>query len=163
MTVVPPDRATIAAAVMDELLSAEVDTTDDAVGVARIVARTDGVFAGAPVVGEIMGRAGVRTRPLVAEGEPVTSGTAVLELGGPLAAIRGVAPLALAWLGRCGAVASGATPPEAGNPIDAYAARLSGRAAVGHDGPSFRLEIDRGIEEGIDRRTERRTDRGTER
>jgi hypothetical protein len=54
MTVVPPDRVTIAAAVMDELLSAEVDTTDDAVGVARIVARTDGVFAGAPVAGEIM-------------------------------------------------------------------------------------------------------------
>jgi hypothetical protein len=163
MTVVPPDRVTIAAAVMDELLSAEVDTTDDAVGVARIVARTDGVFAGAPVVGEIMGRAGVRTRPLVAEGEPVTSGTAVLEVGGPLAAIRGVAPLALTWLARCGAVASGATPPEAGNPIDAYAARLSGRAAVGHDGPSFRLEvdraIDRGIEEGIDPRTDRRTER----
>jgi len=142
MTVAPPDRATIAAAVMGELLATEVDATDDAVGVARIVARTDGVFAGAPVVGEIMGRAGVRTRPLVAEGEPVTSGTAVLELGGPLAAIRGVAPLALTWLARCGAVASGATPPEAGNPIDAYAARLSGRAAVGHDGPSFRLEIE---------------------
>jgi len=150
MTVAPPDRATIAAAVMEQLLSAEVDTTDDAVGVARIVARTDGVFAGAPVVGEIMGRAGVRTRPLLAEGEPVTSGTAVLELGGPLAAIRGVAPLALTWLARCGAVASGATPPEAGNPIDAYAARLSGRAAVGHDGPSFRLEIDQAIDRALD-------------
>ena len=150
MTVAPPDRATIAAAVMDELLSAEVDTTDDAVGVARIVARTDGVFAGAPVVGEIMGRAGVRTRRLVAEGEPVTAGTAVLELGGPLAAIRGVAPLALTWLARCGAVASGATPLEAGNPIDAYAARLSGRAAVGHDGPSFRLEIDQAIDRALD-------------
>jgi len=97
-----------------------------------------------------MGRAGVRTRPLVAEGEPVTSGTAVLELGGPLAAIRGVAPLALTWLARCGAVASGATPPEAGNPIDAYAARLSGRAAVGHDGPSFRLEIDQAIDRALD-------------
>jgi hypothetical protein len=97
-----------------------------------------------------MGRAGVRTRALVAEGEPVTSGTAVLELGGPLAAIRGVAPLALTWLARCGAVASGATPPEAGNPIDAYAARLSGRAAVGHDGPSFRMEIDQAIDQAID-------------
>jgi len=148
MTVAPPDRATIAAAVMGELLATEVDATDDAVGVGRIVARTGGVFAGAPVVGEIMSRAGVRTRPLVAEGEPVTPGTAVLELGGPLAAIRGVAPLALTWLARCGAVASGATPPEAGNPIDAYAARLSGRAAVGNDGPSFRLEIDQAIDPG---------------
>jgi hypothetical protein len=150
MTVAPPDRATIAAAVIGELLAAEVDTTDDAVGVARIVARTGGVFAGAPVVEEIMGRAGARTRPLVAEGEPMTPGTAVLELGGPLAAIRGVAPLALTWLARCGAVASGATPPETGNPIDAYAARLSGRAAVGHDGPSFRLEIDQAIDHAID-------------
>ena len=150
MTVSPPDRATIAAAVMGELLAAEVDTTDDAVGIARIVAGTGGVFAGAPVVREIMGRAGVRTRPLVAEGEPVTPGTAALELGGPLAAIRGVAPLALTWLARCGAVASGATPPEPGNPIDAYAARLSGRAAVGHDGPSFRLEIDPTIDQRIE-------------
>ena len=148
MTVAPPDRATIAAAVMGELLATEVDATDDAVGVARIMARTGGVFAGAPVVGEIMGRAGVRIRPLVAEGEPVSPGTAVLELGGPLAAIRGVAPLALTWLARCGAVASGATLPEAGNPIDAYAARLSGRAAVGNDGPSFRLEIDQAIDPG---------------
>ena len=150
MKVAPPDRATIAAAVMGELLATEVDATDDAVGVGRIVARTGGIFAGAPVVGEIMSRAGVRTRPLVADGEPVTPGTAVLELGGPLAAIRGVAPLALTWLARCGAVASGATPPEAGNPIDAYAARLSGRAAVGHDGPSFRLEIDQAIDRALD-------------
>jgi quinolinate phosphoribosyl transferase-like protein len=154
MKVAPPDRATIAAAVMGELLAIEVDATDDAVGVGRIVARTGGIFAGAPVVGEIMSRAGVRTRPLVAEGEPVTPGTAVLEFGGPLAAIRGVAPLALTWLARCGAVASGATPPEAGNPIDAYAVRLSGRAAVGHDEPSFRLEIDpdghAGSDEGIE-------------
>jgi quinolinate phosphoribosyl transferase-like protein len=157
MKVAPPDRATIAAAVMGELLATEVDATDDAVGVGRIVARTGGVFAGAPVVGEIMSRAGVRTRPLVAEGEPVTPGTAVLELGGPLAAIRGVAPLALTWLARCGAVASGATPPEAGNPIDAYAARLSGRVAVGNDGPSFRLEIDRTIDQRIDWGTDQGT------
>jgi hypothetical protein len=138
----PLDRATIAAAVMDDLITISLDIDDDAVGVARIVASRGGVFAGGPVVREIMGRVGVRTRALVAEGEPVVAGTAVLELGGPIAAIRGVAPLALTWVTRCGAVASGATPPEAGNPIDAYAARLSARAAVGHDGPSFRLEID---------------------
>jgi Quinolinate phosphoribosyl transferase, N-terminal domain len=139
----PPDRATIAAAVMDDLVTiSSLDTDDEAVGVARIVASRGGVFAGAPVVREIMGRVGVRTRSLVAEGKPVVAGTAVLELGGPIAAIRGVAPLALTWVTRCGAVASGATAPEAGNPIDAYAARLSARGAVGHDGPSFRLEIE---------------------
>jgi nicotinate-nucleotide pyrophosphorylase len=138
----PPDRATIAAAVMDDLVAIEIDAGDETVGIARIVARTDAVVAGTAVVREIMGRVGVRARSLVPEGDLVADGTAVIELGGPLAAIRGAAPLALTWLARCGAVASGATPPEAGNPIDAYAARLSARAAVGHDGPSFLLEIE---------------------
>ncbi len=152
MSAAPPDRATIAAAVMDDLVTITLDTDDDAVGVARIVATRAGVFAGAPIVREIMGRVAVRTRALVAEGEAVDLGIAVLELGGPLAAIRGAAPLALTWVTRCGAVASGATPPEAGNPIDAYAARLSARAAVGHDEPSFRLEIE--PDEGSEERTE---------
>ena len=125
-----------------------VDTDDGTVASARVVAETDAVVAGTAVVGEIMGRVGVRTRSLVGDGERATGGTAVLELGGPLAAIRGAAPLAITWLTRCGAVASGATPPEAGNPIDAYAARLSAAAAVGHDEPSFRLEIDRETQEG---------------
>jgi nicotinate-nucleotide pyrophosphorylase len=145
VSVAPPDRATIAAVVMDQLVAIDVDTDDASVGIARIVAAAAGVFAGTPVVRELMSRAGVRTRPLAAEGERVTPGTAVLELGGPLAAIRGVAPLALTWVTRCSAVASGATLPEAGNPIDGYAARLSARAAVGHDEPSFRLELE-GIE-----------------
>jgi hypothetical protein len=39
-------------------------------------------------------------------------------------------------------VASGAAPPEAGNPLDAYAARLSAPGAVGHDGPSFHVEFE---------------------
>jgi len=138
----PPDKATIVAAVMDDLLALDVDTDDATVGVARIVAASGGVFAGTPVVREIVARVGVRTRALVAEGGAVADGTPVLELGGPLAAIRGVAPLALTWVTRCTAVASGAVPSEAGNPIDAYAARLSAQAAVGHDEPSFHLEID---------------------
>jgi quinolinate phosphoribosyl transferase-like protein len=145
----PPDRATIAALVIDDLHAINVDAGDDAVGVARIVAVTEATVAGSAVVREIMSRVGVRTRALLVEGERVTAGTAVLELGGPLAAIRGAAPLALAWLTRCGAVASGATPPEAGNPIDAYAARLSAAGTVGHDEPSFRLEMEperRGVE-----------------
>ena len=142
MSATPPDRAAIAAAMMGDLVTIAVDTEDESVGLARIVATAAGVFAGAPIVREIMGRVGVRTRSLVAEGASVAAGTAVLELGGPLAAIRGAAPLALTWVTRCGAVASGATPPTAGNPIDAYAARLSAQAAVGHDEPSFRLEIE---------------------
>jgi quinolinate phosphoribosyl transferase-like protein len=154
VTAAPPDRATIAAVVMEDLSTVAVDADDDAVGAARIVSTTDAVVAGAPVVRELMSRVGVRTRSLVDEGRTVAAGTAVIELGGPVAAIRGVAPLPLTWLARCGAVASGATPPEAGNPIDAYAVRLSGRAAVGHDEPSFRLEIDpdghAGSDEGIE-------------
>jgi nicotinate-nucleotide pyrophosphorylase len=138
------DRGTIAAAVMDDLVAIEIDGVDETVGLARIVATTDALVVGTAVVREIMARVGVRTRSLVPEGEPVAASAAVIELGGPLAAIRGAAPLALTWLARCGAVASGATRPEAGNPIDAYAVRLSARAAVGHDGPSFLLEIDRG-------------------
>jgi nicotinate-nucleotide pyrophosphorylase len=140
--VAPPDRATIAAVVINDLHGIDVDTDDETVGVARIAAAADAIVAGTAVVREIMSRVGVRTRSLVAEGEAVAAGAAVLELGGPLAAIRGAAPLALTWLTRCGAVASGATPPEAGNPIDAYAARLSAAVAVGHDEPSFRLEIE---------------------
>ncbi len=150
MSAAPPDRGTIAAAVMGDLVTLEVDTDDETVGAARIVATTDALVAGTTVVREIMARVGVRTRSLVAEGGIAAAGTAVLELGGPLAAIRGAAPLALTWLTRCGAVASGATPPEPGNPIDAYAARLSGHGAVGHDGPSFRLDIDPPSEEGIE-------------
>lgn len=142
MNAAPLDKATVVAAVMADLLAIDVDTDDAAVGAARLLATSGGVFAGAPVVREIVARVGVRARPLVAEGSPVADGTPVLELGGPLAAIRGVAPLALMWVTRCSAVASGAVPPEAGNPIDAYAARLSATVAVGHDGPSFHLEID---------------------
>jgi len=67
---------------------------------------------------------------------------AVAEVGGPLAAIRGAAPLALTWLQRLSAVASGATPPEPGDALDAWAARLSAPGAVGHDGPSFRVEYE---------------------
>jgi nicotinate-nucleotide pyrophosphorylase len=145
-----PDRAAIAAAVMPGLVAIEVDADDQSVGLARISATTDGVYAGTPVVREIMGRVGVRTRPLVADGDVVTAGTAVLELGGPSAAIRGAAPLALTWVVRCSAVASGAVEPEAGDAIDVYAARLSAPAAVGHDGPSFRMEIDQAIEDRIE-------------
>jgi hypothetical protein len=145
----PPDRATIAALVIDDLHAIDVDPGDDAVGIARIVAVTDATVAGAAVVREIMSRVGVRTRELLPEGEGTTAGTAVLELGGSVAAIHCAAPLALTWLTHCSAVASGATPPEPGNPIDAYAARLSAAGTVGHHEPSFRLEIER-EHEGIE-------------
>jgi len=146
VSLAPPDRATIVAAVMDELLEIRVDTDVDDVGVARLVAGGDGTFAGVSVVREIMGRVGVRTRALVAEGSGVGAGLPVIELGGPLAAIRGAAPLALTWASRLSAVASGARPAEPGNELDAYAARLSSPGVVGHDGPSFRLEIEGEIE-----------------
>jgi hypothetical protein len=147
----PPDRATIVAAVMDDLLAITVETDADAVGAARLVADGDGTFAGATVVREIMGRVGVRTRSLVQEGGAVAAGLPVLELGGPLAAIRGAAPLACSWVIRLSAVASGAGPAEPGNELDAYAARLSPPGAVGHDGPSFHLDIHREIDQEIGR------------
>jgi hypothetical protein len=142
VTVVAPDRGTIVAAVIDELLVLRLDPDDDEVGLARIVCDRAGTCAGLPVVQEIFGRVGARTRGLVADGDLVEPTRAVAELGGPLAAIRGAAPLALTWLHRLSAVASGATPPEPGNELDAYAARLSAPGAVRHDGPSFRVEFE---------------------
>ena len=78
MTVPPPDRATIVAAVMDDLLAIHIEPDDDAVGTARIIATTGGVYAGTSVVREIAARVGVRTRPLVAEGEQVGDARLVL-------------------------------------------------------------------------------------
>ena len=137
-----PDRGTVVAAIMPDVLGVRLDTDDDAVGAARLVCSTGGRVAGILVAKEIFGRVGVRTRPLVKEGEVVGPGHAVAAVGGPLAAIRGVAPLALSWRGRLSAVASGATPPSPDDPLDAWAARLSPTEAVGHDGPSFRVEFE---------------------
>jgi hypothetical protein len=142
VTVVAPDRSAILAAVMDDLLSLRIDADDDTVGLAWIVGNGSGVCAGLPVVQEIMGRVGVRTRLAVSEGATVEPALALAQLGGPLAAIRGAAPLALTWLHRLSAVASGATPPEPGNELDAYAARLSAPGVVRHDGPSFHVEFE---------------------
>ena len=75
---------------------------------------------------------GARTRPLVAEGATVEAAEQVAEVGGPVASIRGAAPLALTWLHRLSAVASGATTPAAGG-----RPRGLGRAVVGAGrGPS---------------------------
>ena len=136
------DRATILAAVFEDLREVRIETQDDAVGVGRLVCDRGGVCAGVPVVREIFARVGVRTRSTVADGAVVEPATAVAELGGPLAAIRVAAPLALTWLHRLSAVASGAALPEAGNPLDHHASRLSAHGVVGHDGPSFRLELE---------------------
>jgi nicotinate-nucleotide pyrophosphorylase len=135
------DRASIVEALFDDLRELRTDD-DDGVGLARIVCDAGGVCAGMAVVKEIFARVGARTRPLVADGAIVGPAAAVADVGGPLAAIRGAAPLALTWLHRLSAVASGAASPEAGNPLDAYAARLSAPGAVGHDGPSFHLELE---------------------
>lgn len=136
------DRATIVAAIIGDVLLLRPDADDDAVGGASVVCDAEGTCAGLIVAQEIFGRVGARTRPLVAEGEAVGPTQAVAELGGPLAAIRGAAPLALTWLHRLSAVASGATPPEPGNELDAWAARLSAPGVVGHDGPSFHVELE---------------------
>jgi nicotinate-nucleotide pyrophosphorylase len=136
------DRSTIVEALFGDLRDLRVDPDDGEVGLARIVADGGGPCAGIVVVKEIFARVGVRTRPLVPDGAVVGPATAIAEVGGPLAAIRGAAPLALRWLRRLSAVASGAAPPEAGHPLDAYATRLSAPGVVGHDGPSFHLELE---------------------
>ena len=137
-----PDRATIVAAVMPDVLALRLDTDDDAVGFARIVCDGAGVCAGLAVAREILARVGARVRPLVPEGATVYPGDVIAELGGPLAAIRGAIPLALTWVQRLSAVASGIVTPTPGDALEASAARLSGPHLVGHDGPSFRVEFE---------------------
>ena len=139
----PPDRATVVAAIMPGVLSIRLDVADDAeVGLARLVSQSGGTCAGLFVAKELFARVGARTRPLVDEGAVVGTAEAVAEVGGPLAAIRGAAPLALTWLQRLSAVASGARPPEPGDALEEWAARLSASGSVRHDGPSFRVEFE---------------------
>ena len=142
MTLELPDRATVVAAIMPDLMSIRLDVADDEVGLARLVCEDGGVCAGLFVANELFARVGARTRPLVGEGNVVAPAEAVAEVGGPLAAIRGAAPLALTWLQRLSAVASGASPPQPGDALEAWAARLSAPGAVRHDGPSFQVEFE---------------------
>ncbi|HEX6845155.1 MAG TPA: hypothetical protein VF235_08585 [Actinomycetota bacterium] len=144
-----PDRATVLEAVMPTLLAAQVDPVGDpdAVGAGVIVAEGAGILAGLVVAKEAFGRLGVRLRPLLDEGAAIAPGTSVAEVGGAIAAVRGAAPVALAWLERLSAVATGTAPPEPGHPLDAWAAdlhtpRLSPREATRQAGPSFRLAIE---------------------
>jgi hypothetical protein len=138
------DRATILEAVIPSIMEIEIDRGNDpeAVGAARIVATASGVLAGVPVAKEVFGRLGVRVRALVDEGAPIEAGRSVAEVGGPLAAIRGAAPVALTWLRRLSAVATGAVPPAEGEPLDTYAARLSRPDVVLEAGPSFTVEFE---------------------
>lgn len=145
----PPDRPAILEAVMSTLLAAQIEIHGDpeAVGTGRIVAGAEGVLAGLVVAKEAFGRLGVRTRPLLEEGSAIAPGTSVAEVGGAIAAMRAAAPVALAWLERLSAVATGTAPPVAGDALDAWAADLGSQglsrpAATRQAGPSFRLEID---------------------
>ena len=58
-------------------------------------------------------------------------------------ACTGAAPTALRFLTALSEVASGRREPEREDPFGDYALalRLSGQDPVGHDGPSFALEI----------------------
>jgi nicotinate-nucleotide pyrophosphorylase len=137
------DRVTAMTAAMQALLAddAEPEGDPDAVGAGVLLADAACVIAGLPVAKDVFGRFGARLRPLVDEGAGVTAGDAVAELGGPLAAMRGAAPTAIRLLVRLSAVASDRRVPELDDELDAYAARLSGGEAVGHDGPAFHLEM----------------------
>jgi len=137
----PPDRATVIGAIMPDVLSMRLEIADDEVGFARVVCDAGGTCVGMLVAKELFGRVGARTRPLVEEGSVIGPDQTVAEVGGPLAAIRAAAPVALTWLQRLSAVASGARP-QPGDALEAWAARLSAPGAVGHDGPSFRVEFE---------------------
>jgi hypothetical protein len=147
MTIPAPDRVTMMPVVMAALLAdgATPVGDPDEVGAARILAVEAGRVAGIAVAKEVVGRLGARLRPLVDEGSSVTPGTPVAELGGPLSAIRAAAPTALRFLSHLSAVAAGIEPPDPGDPLDTWAAgfvRLSPPGSVGHDSPSFHLEIE---------------------
>jgi nicotinate-nucleotide pyrophosphorylase (carboxylating) len=141
-----PDRVALVTAAMRALLDDDVRPSGDpdAVGTARIVCDRAGRVAGLALMREVFGRLGVRSRLLVRDGTAVAPGDVVAEVGGPVAAIRAGAPTALRLLHRLSAVASGELEPAAGDPVEAFAAtlRLSAHDPVGHDGPSFRLEME---------------------
>jgi Quinolinate phosphoribosyl transferase, N-terminal domain len=138
----PLDRSAILAAVMPSLLRIRPGDDDDGVGVGWIVAVTCGVCAGIPVATEVFGRLGVRVRPRVPDGSPVTSGEPVADVGGPLGSMRAAGPLAIAFLERLSTVASGVRLPDPADPLEMYAARLSSDGPVRDDGPTFRLELE---------------------
>jgi nicotinate-nucleotide pyrophosphorylase len=146
VTTEEPDRSTILAAVMPALLTTQAWSAgeSDSTGDDTVVATSDCIVVGLPVAREAFGRLGARCRGLVDEGTPVGAGQVVAELGGPLAAIHRAAPIALAFLARLSAVASGVHPPDPIDELERYAVafrgiRLSPSAAVDDDGPSFRL------------------------
>lgn len=138
------DRPTILEAVLGSIVGIGPDPEEDpeAVGMARIVAESPGVAAGLVVVKEVFGRFGVRIRPLIADGDLVAPGQTVAEVGGARAAIRGAAPVALTWLARLSAIATGAVPPADGDPLETYAAGLSRSDVVAEAGPSFDMEYE---------------------
>ena len=137
------DRASILAAVMPRLLQAGFDAAaNDDVGRGSLVAIRYGVLAGLPVAREVFGRLGLRTREVAADGSVVQPDRVVLETGGTLAAITSGAPIAISFLERLSAIASGAREPDSSEALDLYAARLSAGGPVRDDGPAFRLELE---------------------
>jgi Quinolinate phosphoribosyl transferase, N-terminal domain len=142
-----PDRVDVMTAAMSALLAdgARAIGDEDAVGIARIRCVASGLVVGMPVLREVFGRMGGRVRPAVADGEMIDAGALVADVGGPIAAIRGAAPTALAFLTRLSWVAAGYAEAEAADPLDTWAetiGRLSPHAPVGDAGPSFELEVD---------------------
>ncbi len=142
------DRVVVMPIVMQAILEEDVrpNGDPDEVGTGHVICDRAGVLVGLPVAKEAFGRLGARCRAMAEEGSRVTVGVVVAELGGPLAAIRGAAPLAIRMLERLSAIGTGATEATAGDPLEAYAAavRLSSPYPVGDDGPTFRVTIDPG-------------------
>ncbi|MEP7060068.1 MAG: hypothetical protein ABI828_04995 [Actinomycetota bacterium] len=140
------DRVEVMVAAMSALLAdrAQAIGDEDAVGIARIRCTAPGAVVGVPVMKEVFGRMGVRVHPIATDGQALSLGDVVAELGGPVAAIRGAAPTAIRFLTRLSAIASGLSDPAPGDLIESWAlefGRLSRVTSVGDAEPSFELEV----------------------
>ncbi|HEX9377826.1 MAG TPA: hypothetical protein VGB19_16505 [Actinomycetota bacterium] len=115
---------------------------EDRTGLGSVVcASGGGILCGLPVARETFARLGVRLRPLSGEGGPVQAGDRVAELGGPIRAMRAAQPVALGFLERLSAVASGLREADPGAPFDAYASGfVSPELPVRDNGPRFELQ-----------------------
>jgi nicotinate-nucleotide pyrophosphorylase (carboxylating) len=121
------------------------DPREAETGTAVIRSTEPGVLAGLPVAKEAFRRLGVRLRPLKGEGSAIAAGDRVALVGGSLQAILIGRRTVLRFLERLSAIASGRSDPDAGDPLDRYAAALGARATatpVGDNGPRFELEVE---------------------
>ena len=88
-------------------LTARLVIPDDAVGLARFVARSAGVMAGMPVVSQLFSRVGVRTlTPYLFNGDRLEPGALIASVRGPMRTLLAVERTALNFLQRLSGIAT---------------------------------------------------------